>query len=163
MKRFMSKKVAVVGIAVGLTLGLSGAAFAYFLSTGTGAGTATVGSASVIQLRLNLGADQRSQPERRKRVRRNDFWSCHNPGWLPQFVVHGCSGQLQHNCSGGCHDDLGDGDDTERDEHRPERMRGSDYGDRLVQQLTSSTPVKGRAYAHPFTGVTRSEGRVAES
>jgi hypothetical protein len=50
MKRFMSKKVAVVGIAVGLTLGLSGAAFAYFLSTGTGAGTATVGSASVIQL-----------------------------------------------------------------------------------------------------------------
>jgi hypothetical protein len=44
MKRFMSRKVAVVGIAVGLTLGLSGAAFAYFTSTGSGSGSAATGS-----------------------------------------------------------------------------------------------------------------------
>ncbi len=30
MKRFMNKKVAVVGIAVALVLGIGGAAFAYF-------------------------------------------------------------------------------------------------------------------------------------
>lgn len=41
MKRFMNKKVAAIGAAVGLTLGLGGAAFAYFTSSGTGSGTGT--------------------------------------------------------------------------------------------------------------------------
>ena len=50
MKRFMSRKVAVVGIAVGLTLGLSGAAFAYFTSIGSGSGSATVGVSTGIVL-----------------------------------------------------------------------------------------------------------------
>jgi hypothetical protein len=42
----MSKKVAVVGIAVALVLGLGGAAFAYFTAGGTGTGSATVGTAT---------------------------------------------------------------------------------------------------------------------
>ncbi|HXZ62730.1 MAG TPA: hypothetical protein VEG62_08305, partial [Acidimicrobiales bacterium] len=46
MKRFMNKKVVAIGLAVGLTLGAAGAAFAYFTSTGTGTGSATVGSAT---------------------------------------------------------------------------------------------------------------------
>ena len=46
MKRFMSKKVAVVGLAVALVIGIGGAAFAYFTSTGTGTGSAVVGTSS---------------------------------------------------------------------------------------------------------------------
>lgn len=46
MKRFMSKKVAVVAASVALTLSMSGAAFAYFTSTGSGTGSAAVGSAT---------------------------------------------------------------------------------------------------------------------
>lgn len=49
-KLFATKKVVAVSATVALTLGLSGAAFAYFSSTGTGAGTASVGSSSGIQL-----------------------------------------------------------------------------------------------------------------
>jgi hypothetical protein len=36
MKRFMNKKVAVVGVAVALVLGLGGAAFGYFATAGAG-------------------------------------------------------------------------------------------------------------------------------
>jgi hypothetical protein len=43
-KLFATKKVVVVGTAVALTLGLSGAAYAFFAASGTGSGTATVGS-----------------------------------------------------------------------------------------------------------------------
>ena len=46
MKRFMSKKVAGIGLAAGLTLGMAGAAFAYFTSTGSNTGTGSVGQAS---------------------------------------------------------------------------------------------------------------------
>lgn len=46
MKRFMNKKVAAIGLAAGLALGMAGAAFAFFTSTGTGTGSATTGSAS---------------------------------------------------------------------------------------------------------------------
>lgn len=48
MKRFMNKKVAAIGAAVGLTLGLGGAAFAYFNTTGAGDGSATTGSATAL-------------------------------------------------------------------------------------------------------------------
>lgn len=44
-KLFMTKKVVVVGTAVALTLGLSGAAFAFFTSQGTGTGSGVVGTA----------------------------------------------------------------------------------------------------------------------
>jgi hypothetical protein len=46
MKRFMNKKVVAIGLAVGLTLGAAGAAFAYFTSTGSGNGSVTTGSAT---------------------------------------------------------------------------------------------------------------------
>src|ERR1035441_3436611 len=48
MKRFMNKKVAVVGIAVALVLGIGGAVFAYFTTTGTGTGSAPIGDASAL-------------------------------------------------------------------------------------------------------------------
>lgn len=44
MKRFMNKKVAAIAAAAGLTLGLGGAAFAYFTAQGNGSGTGLVGS-----------------------------------------------------------------------------------------------------------------------
>lgn len=44
MKRFMTKKVAAIGITAGLILGASGAAFAYFTSQGAGTGTASTGT-----------------------------------------------------------------------------------------------------------------------
>ena len=44
MKRFMNKKVAAIGLAAGLVLGVGGAAFAYFTSTGNGTGTGATGS-----------------------------------------------------------------------------------------------------------------------
>ena len=44
MKRFINKKVVAIGVAAGLTLGMAGAAFAYFTSTGAGNGSASVGT-----------------------------------------------------------------------------------------------------------------------
>lgn len=50
MKR-ISKKAVAVGLALGLTLGVAGAAFAYWTSSGTGNGTATTGkAASTLQI-----------------------------------------------------------------------------------------------------------------
>jgi hypothetical protein len=46
MKRFINKKVAVVGLTVALVMGVGGAAFAYFSSTGGGTGSAGVGTSS---------------------------------------------------------------------------------------------------------------------
>jgi hypothetical protein len=46
MKRFMSKKLLVVGVAMALVLGIGGAAFAYFTAHGSGTGSATTGSAA---------------------------------------------------------------------------------------------------------------------
>lgn len=46
MKRFINKKIMAIGLAVAVTLGTGGAAFAYFTSTGSGTGAATVGAAS---------------------------------------------------------------------------------------------------------------------
>src|ERR1039458_4950048 len=50
MKRFMSKKVLVVGVAVAVLLGVGGAAFAYFTTTGTGNGTAGVANAKAVTI-----------------------------------------------------------------------------------------------------------------
>ena len=50
MKRFMNKKVATVGIAVALVLGIGGAAFAYFTSSGGGTGSAQVGTAANLSI-----------------------------------------------------------------------------------------------------------------
>ena len=50
MKRFMSKKVLVVGVVVAVLLGVGGAAFAYFSTTGTGNGTAQVGNAAGVTI-----------------------------------------------------------------------------------------------------------------
>lgn len=44
-KLFSTKKAVAIGATVALTLGLSGAAFAYFTASATGSGTATVGTA----------------------------------------------------------------------------------------------------------------------
>jgi hypothetical protein len=44
IKRFVSKKVVAVGLAAGITLGLGGAAFAYFTAAGTGNAKAAVGN-----------------------------------------------------------------------------------------------------------------------
>jgi hypothetical protein len=44
MKRFMNKKVLVVGVAVAVFLGVGGAAFAFFTSTGSGTGSAQTGT-----------------------------------------------------------------------------------------------------------------------
>lgn len=44
MKRFMNKKVAAIGLAAGLVLGIAGAATAYFTASGNGTGQASVGS-----------------------------------------------------------------------------------------------------------------------
>jgi hypothetical protein len=46
MKRFMNKKLLVVGVAVAVLLGVGGAAFAYFTSTGSGTGSAAVGTST---------------------------------------------------------------------------------------------------------------------
>jgi len=46
MKRFMNKKLLVVGVAVAVLLGVGGAAFAFFSAPGSGSGNAQVGSAS---------------------------------------------------------------------------------------------------------------------
>jgi hypothetical protein len=46
MKRFMTKKVLVVGVVVAVLLGVGGAAFAWWSSSGAGTGSAPVGTAS---------------------------------------------------------------------------------------------------------------------
>ena len=46
MKFTLKKKIAAVGLAAGVSLGVGGAAFAYFTSTGSGTGAATVGNAA---------------------------------------------------------------------------------------------------------------------
>jgi hypothetical protein len=45
IKRFMSKKVVAIGLAAGITLGLGGAAFAYFTAAGSGNAAAAIGGA----------------------------------------------------------------------------------------------------------------------
>ncbi len=50
MKRFMNKKLLVVGVAVALVLGIGGAAFAFFTSSGGGTGSAQVGTASNLSI-----------------------------------------------------------------------------------------------------------------
>ena len=45
-KLFATKKVVAIGATVALTLGLSGAAFAYFTTTGSGSGSTTAGANS---------------------------------------------------------------------------------------------------------------------
>jgi hypothetical protein len=50
MKRFMNKRAVAVGLAVGLTLGIAGAAAAYWLTIGSGTGSATTGSAQTVNL-----------------------------------------------------------------------------------------------------------------
>jgi hypothetical protein len=44
MKRFVSKKVVAVGVAAGLAIGISGAAFAFWTQGGSGTGSATTGT-----------------------------------------------------------------------------------------------------------------------
>jgi hypothetical protein len=46
MKRFMNKKLLVVGVAVALAIGVGGAAFGWWSSSGAGTGSAPVGTAS---------------------------------------------------------------------------------------------------------------------
>jgi hypothetical protein len=68
MKRFMNKKVAAIGLAAGLALGVAGAAFAYFTTSGSGTGTGTVGNASGLVLHQasitysNAGSDNALLP-----------------------------------------------------------------------------------------------------
>jgi hypothetical protein len=50
MKRFFSKKAVTIGLAVGLSLGVAGAAFAYFTSTGAGTGSASTGSSTAVTI-----------------------------------------------------------------------------------------------------------------
>jgi hypothetical protein len=56
MKRFMNKKLLVVGVVVALILGIGGAAFAYFTTTGSGTGSAPIGSASPLTVALGTGS-----------------------------------------------------------------------------------------------------------
>jgi hypothetical protein len=55
MKRFMNKKVATIGLAAGLVLGIGGAAFAYFDGSGTGTGDTTAGSGHTVTLHATIG------------------------------------------------------------------------------------------------------------
>ena len=52
MKRFMNKKVAAIGLAAGLALGVAGAAFAYFSGSGAGTGSAQTGSVTTTDLAI---------------------------------------------------------------------------------------------------------------
>lgn len=56
MKRFMNKKVVAIGLAAGLTLGVGGAAFAYFSSTGSGTGQASTGSSAGLDISQTGGS-----------------------------------------------------------------------------------------------------------
>jgi hypothetical protein len=50
MKRFMNKKMLVVGVAVAVLLGVGGAAFAFYSSTGSGTGSAQAGSVKALTI-----------------------------------------------------------------------------------------------------------------
>ena len=50
MKRFFTKKAVTIGLAVGLSLGAAGAAFAYFTSSGAGTGSASTGSTTAMTI-----------------------------------------------------------------------------------------------------------------
>jgi hypothetical protein len=52
VKRFMNKKMLVVGVAVAVALGVGGAAFAYFTTTGSGTGNAAIGDSSPLTVSL---------------------------------------------------------------------------------------------------------------
>jgi len=52
LKRFMNKKVVAVGLTAGLTLGVAGAAFAYFSGSGAGTGSADTGSVTGTDLAI---------------------------------------------------------------------------------------------------------------
>lgn len=58
MKRFINKKVAAIAAAVGLTLGIGGAAFAYWTSSGSGTGTSstTTGSSDLTYSTTTINA-----------------------------------------------------------------------------------------------------------
>jgi hypothetical protein len=53
IKRFLSKKVVAIGLAAGITLGLGGAAFAYFTAGGTGSAAAAVGDTGTWSISQN--------------------------------------------------------------------------------------------------------------
>jgi hypothetical protein len=48
IKTFMSKKVVAIGLAAGITLGLGGAAFAYWTTGGAGTGSAATGAPQAV-------------------------------------------------------------------------------------------------------------------
>jgi hypothetical protein len=48
MKLFKSKKALALGLAAGMALGLTGAAFAYFTTDGAGSGNASVGTSTAL-------------------------------------------------------------------------------------------------------------------
>jgi hypothetical protein len=50
MKHFFDKRAVTIGLAVGLSLGAAGAAFAYFSSTGAGTGSASTGSSTALAI-----------------------------------------------------------------------------------------------------------------
>ena len=50
MKRFFDKRALTIGLAVGLSLGAAGAAFAYFSSNGDGTGSAATGSSTAVAI-----------------------------------------------------------------------------------------------------------------
>jgi hypothetical protein len=50
MKRFMNKKMLVVGVAVAVFLGVGGAAFAYFTTSGNGTGNAYTGTGATLSI-----------------------------------------------------------------------------------------------------------------
>jgi hypothetical protein len=53
LKRFMNKKVVAIGLTAGLTLGVAGAAFAYFSGSGAGTGAADTGSVTTTDLAIS--------------------------------------------------------------------------------------------------------------
>jgi hypothetical protein len=57
MKRFMNKKVAAIGLAAGLVLGIAGAATAYFTTSGTGNGSTTAGAAGGVSLTATIAGN----------------------------------------------------------------------------------------------------------
>jgi hypothetical protein len=50
MKRFFDKRAVTIGLAIGLSLGAAGAAFAYFSSTGDGTGSAATGGSTAVAI-----------------------------------------------------------------------------------------------------------------
>lgn len=56
-KLFSTKKAVTVGAAVALTLGLGGAAFAFFTTTGNGTGDTTAGSAGTLTLYASVAGN----------------------------------------------------------------------------------------------------------